>query len=96
LGDEVLTSEELAEWLGVATDTIRYEARRGRLPGRKVGKEWRFSKEAILEWLSTQEPLGRWAERDGDDEDPVISVPDLTEALHRALEASKKTQSQRD
>jgi excisionase family DNA binding protein len=25
------------------------------LPGRKVGEEWRFSREAILAWLAEQE-----------------------------------------
>ena len=30
-------------------------AEQGELPGRKVGEEWRFSREAILAWLVADE-----------------------------------------
>jgi excisionase family DNA binding protein len=48
---EVLTVEQAAELLQVDTDTIRALARQGELPGRKVGREWRFSRAAVLAWL---------------------------------------------
>ena len=48
---EVLTAEEAAEFLGFNPVTIRQKARLGEIPGRKIGKEWRFSKRALLEWL---------------------------------------------
>jgi excisionase family DNA binding protein len=48
---EVLTDEQLAELLQVDLDTVRDLARRGKLPGRRVGREWRFSRAAVLEWL---------------------------------------------
>ena len=48
---EVLNVDEAAELLGVSPWTIREQARLGRLPGRKIGKEWRFSREALLNWL---------------------------------------------
>jgi excisionase family DNA binding protein len=48
---EVLTVEQAAELLQVDTDTIRALARQGELPGRKVGREWRFSRVAVLAWL---------------------------------------------
>jgi excisionase family DNA binding protein len=50
LGD-VLTVEQLAELLQVDVATIRRLAGRGELPGRKVGRDWRFSRRAVLEWL---------------------------------------------
>ena len=49
---EVLNVDEAAELLGVSPWTVREQARVGRLPGRKVGKEWRFSRQALLDWLS--------------------------------------------
>ena len=49
--DEVLTLEQLASLLQVDPDVVRGLARRGELPGRKVGREWRFSRRAVLEWL---------------------------------------------
>lgn len=47
----VLTVAQVAELLQVNPYTVREEARRGNLPGRKVGKEWRFAKDAVLAWL---------------------------------------------
>jgi excisionase family DNA binding protein len=48
---EVLTAEEAAEFLGFNPVTVRLKARSGEIPGRKVGKEWRFSRRRLLEWL---------------------------------------------
>ena len=55
---EVLTAEEAAEFLGFNPVTIRLKARLGEIPGRKMGKEWRFSRTALLEWLREGEPPG--------------------------------------
>ena len=49
---EVLTVEQLAELLQVDAKTVRELAGQGELPGRKVGSDWRFSRQAVLEWLS--------------------------------------------
>ena len=48
---EVLTLEQAAELLQVDADTVRTLAREGTLPGRKVGREWRFARAALLRWL---------------------------------------------
>ena len=48
---DVLTVEEAAELLSVSPWTIREQSRLGRLPGRKVGREWRYSRTALLAWL---------------------------------------------
>jgi len=53
--EEVLSAEELAEYLGVNYRTILQMAREGRLPGRRVGTAWRFHKEAIDQWLAARE-----------------------------------------
>jgi excisionase family DNA binding protein len=49
---EVLTAEQLAELLQVDARTVRTLAARGELPGRKLGREWRFSRRAVLDWLA--------------------------------------------
>ena len=46
---EFLSTQECADWLGVPRYTVEREAREGRLPARKVGRAWRFSRSAILE-----------------------------------------------
>jgi excisionase family DNA binding protein len=48
---EVLTVEQAAELLQVDADTVCTLAREGTLPGRKVGREWRFARAALLRWL---------------------------------------------
>jgi excisionase family DNA binding protein len=50
---DVITIEKLAELLQVDEKTVRSLAAKGDLPGRKVGRQWRFSREAVLEWLAT-------------------------------------------
>src|ERR687885_1512949 len=45
---EVLTPAEAADLLQVATDVVEEMAADGKLPGRKLADEWRFSREAIL------------------------------------------------
>ncbi|MBA2358937.1 MAG: helix-turn-helix domain-containing protein [Actinobacteria bacterium] len=49
---EVLTSAQLAEFLQVGERTVRELAGRGELPGRMVGREWRFARRAVLDWLA--------------------------------------------
>lgn len=47
--DKILNSEEVAELLDITTYSVRNLAKKGKLPGFKVGKEWRFSYNAIME-----------------------------------------------
>ncbi|MPY66115.1 helix-turn-helix domain-containing protein [Deinococcus sp. SDU3-2] len=49
--DEVLTLEELAAYLKVSETTAYALVRSGDIPGRKVGREWRFLKARVVEWL---------------------------------------------
>ena len=48
----VLTLDEAAELLRVDVKQMRKIAANGEVPGRKVGNEWRFSRDALLNWLS--------------------------------------------
>ena len=49
---EVLSVKDAAELLEISPYTIRKHARQGSIPGRKVGREWRFSRDSLLQWLS--------------------------------------------
>src|SRR3954464_15489309 len=48
---DVLTIPQAAELLQVEEPAVLELAERGELPGRKVGGEWRFAREAVLRWL---------------------------------------------
>jgi excisionase family DNA binding protein len=49
---EVLTLEQAAELLQVAPEVAAELASAGELPGRRIGDEWRFSRQAVLAWLA--------------------------------------------
>ena len=48
---EVMTIQDLATYLKVSKSTLYKLVREGKVPSQKVGKHWRFHKEAIDEWL---------------------------------------------
>ena len=49
---EVLTAEELASLLKVEPAVVEALASERRLPGRRIGDEWRFARRAVLDWLA--------------------------------------------
>lgn len=51
---EVLTTAQLAELLQVEEEVVHTLARRKELPGRKIGRDWRFSRAAVLAWLANE------------------------------------------
>ena len=48
---EVLNSEEAANFLRMHVKTTLRLARQGKIPGCKVGGEWRFLRSELTEWL---------------------------------------------
>jgi excisionase family DNA binding protein len=48
--NEILNAQEAAQLLGAHVETVRRMARRGALPAYKIGKDWRFRKDALLAW----------------------------------------------
>jgi excisionase family DNA binding protein len=49
---DVLTVDELAAWLQTEPAAITELAEKDELPGRKLAGEWRFAREAVLDWLA--------------------------------------------
>jgi len=52
---EILTPAQLAGLLQVEEETVIGMAERKEIPARKVGEEWRFSRDAVLAWLAEDE-----------------------------------------
>ena len=48
---ELITLEEVADYLRVTKKTVYRLLESGRIPAIKVGRQWRFSKSAVDEWL---------------------------------------------
>jgi len=83
--DEVLTVAEAADLLKLSRYTVRELARSGELPGRKVGRGWRFVRGAIMDLVRTV-PIGELPPA-GYDSEP-LSPQEVLE-LDRAREASE-------
>jgi excisionase family DNA binding protein len=57
---EVMNVQQAAQFLQVEEAVVVEMANLGQLPGRKLGSAWRFSREALVDWLSKPEkPEGR-------------------------------------
>jgi excisionase family DNA binding protein len=52
---DVLDAEAAADLLAVDVDTILALAERGELPGRAIVGQWRFARQALLDWLAGSE-----------------------------------------
>ena len=62
-GSSVLTIDELAEYLKISKSTLYKLAQEGSIPSQKVGKHWRFHKDAVDEWLrfkAGESPVSLW------------------------------------
>ena len=54
IGSNILTVDELSEYLQVHRTTIYRLLKQGKLPGFRVGSDWRFNLEAIDRWCLEQ------------------------------------------
>lgn len=53
-GSEIMTTEEVAEYLRLNQATIYKLAQSGEIPAAKVGRAWRFRRDLIDEWFREQ------------------------------------------
>jgi excisionase family DNA binding protein len=51
LSECIMTLEELSDYLKIPKSTLYKLAQTGKIPCQKVGRQWRFRKEAIDNWL---------------------------------------------
>jgi excisionase family DNA binding protein len=98
--NEVLTLDEAASLLRIDSELLRVEAEAQRVPGRRIGTEWRFARTALLEWLAggsaPSVPAGERAALTGrgsgsDEEEPPAPIGEPPE-LETAEEVSLRDQ----
>jgi excisionase family DNA binding protein len=51
MGDDLLTVPEVSTYLRKSASTIYRLTRQGKLPAKKVGGTWRYSRRGLDEWL---------------------------------------------
>ena len=49
--DSIMTIEEVAAYLKIPKSTVYILAQDGKIPCQKVGRQWRFHKEALDQWV---------------------------------------------
>lgn len=49
---EILVLKEAAEFLSIHPLTLRKLLKKEGLPARKLGKNWRFTKSGLLDWIN--------------------------------------------
>jgi len=49
--DTVMTIGELAKYLKISRSTLYKLSQEGKVPAQKVGRHWRFHKDAVDAWL---------------------------------------------
>ncbi|MGA2147114.1 MAG: helix-turn-helix domain-containing protein [Bryobacteraceae bacterium] len=49
--NEILSIDQLSRYLGVPKSTLYRLAAGGGIPGHKVGRHWRFRRQAVDRWL---------------------------------------------
>ncbi len=86
---ELMIVEEIASYLRVTKKTIYRLLRRGKIPATKVGRQWRFDKVSIDEWLRQKSVGGGTSILVIDDEKVVRALfkETLEEQGHRVITA---------
>jgi excisionase family DNA binding protein len=54
MDDRLLSADEVASFLGVKRDTVYKLITRSGLPGRKVGRLWKFRRQEVDDWVNAQ------------------------------------------
>lgn len=54
-----MTVDEVAQYLKLKPQTVYKWAQEGRIPGAKFGKEWRFRRRILDEWIDTSIALSK-------------------------------------
>ena len=61
---QIMTTKQLAKYLKLHGITICKYAADGRIPAIRIGRVWRFDKEAIDKWIAEGTPtVSRWGQK---------------------------------
>lgn len=57
MDDSILNVQQTVDFLGISEKTLIKLLREEHIPARKIGREWRFNKTALLDWLAGGDSL---------------------------------------
>jgi excisionase family DNA binding protein len=88
---EIMTTKELAEYLRLHEVTISKYAAGGQIPATRIGRLWRFDKEAIDKWLRGDQKIVRKKERKKSAIDIVLDTIKKSKKGIGTIDLKKKT-----
>lgn len=51
---KILTASEVADWLRIPKSTVYKLVQEGQIPGKKIGRHWRFDRATVQDWLNAE------------------------------------------
>jgi len=88
----ILNLSQASEFLGISEKTLIKLLREEHIPARKIGREWRFSREALVRWLAAGDSTDyiNQNERYMVSEDTPGRSPDLFDGIGSRLDSLRK------
>ena len=84
---EILNIEEAAALLGVSIKTFNKVLHSQNLPARKIGREWKFSRSALIAWVGSGKSSAFYRDTPADDasvaDDPRPAFPSTQSSSQR-------------
>ena len=75
---EILNVEEAAALLGVSIKTFNKVLHSQDLPARKIGREWKFSRQALIDWVGSGRSRDFYRDAPLEDGGDVVQNPRRT------------------
>lgn len=66
---DILNIDEAAELLGVSVKTFNKVLHNENMPARKIGREWKFSRKALIDWVGSGRSQDFYKDSDARDEE---------------------------
>ena len=91
MDNEVLNLEQAMDFFGVSERTMIKLLREEKIPARKIGREWRFNKAALLDWLGGGDSINylNRTEQYRVANDTTASMSELLEIVENSLDKLK-------
>jgi excisionase family DNA binding protein len=72
---DILNIDEAAELLGVSIKTFNKVLHNQNMPARKIGREWKFSRQALIDWVGSGRSQDFYREAgDDEEEEPRVEL----------------------
>jgi excisionase family DNA binding protein len=79
---DILNIDEAAELLGVSVKTFNKVLHAENMPARKIGREWKFSRRALIDWVGSGRSQDFYREADGREADGRTDENDVELTPH--------------